>query len=157
MKEKTNNNFKEYFKQLEEQFKLNLDENIKNECIERIKNNNIIVKGNKSYGKTLMTHLVKLYDFYQTNTLQNVVKLCDYFYIVKLNRPENRKTDIYCIATIGTNYIIGEIRWWGAWRKYCFFPNEDTVYDNKCMLQIMNFMNEVNLARYKDKENENAN
>ena len=143
--------YEDYFNKVEEQFQIKLQDDIRYRFKEIVENSNVVL-GTRNYGKSLIKHLVKLYDFYKSNTLQNVVKLCDYFYIVKLNRPENRKTDIYCIATIGTNYIIGEIRWWGAWRKYCFFPNEDTVYDNKCMLQIMNFMNEVNLARYKDKE-----
>lgn len=146
------NKYEDYFIKFEKQFDLKLQEWQKVYFISTLENKHTIMNSSPRSGKNIIKHLVKLYDFYETNTLSNVVKLCDYFYIVKLNKPENKKTDTYCITTIGTNYVIGEIKWWGAWRKYCFFPGEDTVYDNKCMLQIMNFMNEINLARYKDKE-----
>ncbi len=104
--------YNNYFKQFEKQFGIYLDDNIE-ERFKNIKDNcSIVLTNGRRSGTYLLQHLVKLYDFYETNTLSNVVKLCDYFYIVKLNKPENKKTDTYCITTIGTNYIIGEIKWW---------------------------------------------
>ena len=38
--------------------------------------------------------------------------------------------------------FLGTIKWYGAWRKYCFFPDDGTIYDSKCMKRIMEFIDE---------------
>ena len=85
------------------------------------------------------------------NSSFSIVLETEYFFIIKEDNP-NRKTPIYHINENNTRDEIGEIKWYSAWRKYCFFPEYKTVWDNKCILQVMNFMNEINLAKYKDKE-----
>ena len=50
---------------------------------------------------------------------------------------EKRKTPIYHIYSKHSNDEIGIIKWYGAWRKYCFFPNEDTIWDKKCLEQML--------------------
>jgi len=37
---------------------------------------------------------------------------------------------------------VGTIKWWGAWRKYVFFPDSETLYDVGCMSQICEFITE---------------
>lgn len=44
---------------------------------------------------------------------------------------------------------IGQIKWYGAWRKFCFYPNGDTIWDNKCLEQIIAFLNQVNTKKKK--------
>lgn len=34
---------------------------------------------------------------------------------------------------------VGEIKWHGAWRKYCFFPFAETLFDWECMRMIAEF------------------
>ena len=46
-----------------------------------------------------------------------------------------------CVKKDGHN--IGVIRWYGAWRKYCFFSILG-IYDNKCLVEIVDFMNKLN-------------
>ena len=36
--------------------------------------------------------------------------------------------------------VLGEIRWYGAWRKYAFFPMENTVYESDCLHDIAEFL-----------------
>jgi hypothetical protein len=35
--------------------------------------------------------------------------------------------------------IIGRISWYAPWRKYCFSPREDTVYEQVCLREIADF------------------
>jgi hypothetical protein len=37
---------------------------------------------------------------------------------------------------------IGEVRWFGRWRGYAFFPYEDTVYEHKCLRELADFVQE---------------
>lgn len=74
----------------------------------------------------------------------NIVKQSEFIYIEKIVIP-NRKTAIYWIhSKKDANIILGEIKWFGAWRKYCFFPGENTIFDNKCLNFILEFLEEVN-------------
>jgi len=34
---------------------------------------------------------------------------------------------------------IGQIAWLGKWRKYCFFPALDTVFEQVCLREIADF------------------
>ncbi len=37
---------------------------------------------------------------------------------------------------------IGQVHWYGPWRKYCFFPEFDTVYEEVCLRDIAQFCQE---------------
>lgn len=39
------------------------------------------------------------------------------------------------VATQGA-VPLGVVKWWGAWRKYAFFPNPDTLYEQDCLRDI---------------------
>ena len=32
--------------------------------------------------------------------------------------------------------FLGTIKWHGAWRKYCFFPAKETLFDSSCLQLI---------------------
>ena len=34
---------------------------------------------------------------------------------------------------------LGGIAWFGKWKKYAFFPNKGTVYDETCLREIAEF------------------
>ena len=39
------------------------------------------------------------------------------------------------------NYAyLGEVKWFAHWRKYCFFPSRDTVFDQGCLREISDFI-----------------
>ena len=58
-------------------------------------------------------------------------------------------------------YILGEIKWHGPWRQYCFFPSPDahTVWNNRCLddvqVVIKTLMAEYRQAKH-DRERELA-
>jgi len=37
---------------------------------------------------------------------------------------------------------LGMIRWYSKWRKYCFFPSDDTVFEQECLRDIASFIEE---------------
>lgn len=57
------------------------------------------------------------------------------------------KTNKYGVFNLTKSLLLGFIRWHGAWRKYCFFPASNTVFDNGCMKEIIEFIDEQMLER----------
>lgn len=47
------------------------------------------------------------------------------------------KTKIWIV--IGNDIELGRIRFFGRWRKYCFYPNVNTLFDNLCLTEISEF------------------
>jgi len=43
-------------------------------------------------------------------------------------------------------YALGVIKFWPAWRKYAFFPNQDTLYDKACLETIGDVLDELTAA-----------
>ena len=80
---------------------------------------------------------------------ENTIYKGDYFFITKID-VVNRKTPIYYIFEFNTN-CIGEIKWYAPWRKFCFFPDKDTVWDSKCLTDVLNQLDKINIE-YKEKK-----
>lgn len=58
---------------------------------------------------------------------------------------DSGKTKKYEVRTIhialeNPESLLGHIYWYGSWRKYCFFPEGNTVFDDRCHKQIDIFM-----------------
>ena len=63
---------------------------------------------------------------------------------------KNRKTKIIHLISSGdVETLLGVIKWFGAWRQYCFFPKENTLYNNECLKDIKEFLEKLN----KEKKN----
>ncbi len=50
------------------------------------------------------------------------------------------KTNVYVIFSILSKAKLGEIRWNPGWRRYCFFPEMNTVFDSDCLEDIKDFI-----------------
>ena len=48
----------------------------------------------------------------------------------------NHKTPTLEIISKNSNTVIGYIKWFSNWRKFCLFPVQDTIWDNKCLTEI---------------------
>lgn len=48
---------------------------------------------------------------------------------------QSGKTNIWIVKHTGGT-LLGEIKWWAAWRKYTFFPFAGTLYDPVCLREI---------------------
>lgn len=62
-----------------------------------------------------------------------------YLNIIEDSLSTSGKTKIFRVVNIQAN-ILGYIRWYGGWRKYVFYPNEETLFDNNCLEEIRKFL-----------------
>lgn len=56
-----------------------------------------------------------------------------------IQTSESGKTDIWHV--LSQDHIrLGMITWHSHWRKYVFYPEDETLYDPKCLREIAEFM-----------------
>ena len=46
----------------------------------------------------------------------------------------NKKTLTQTV--ISGEITVGMIKWYAHWRRYCFFPNSNCIFDVSCLLEI---------------------
>jgi hypothetical protein len=63
------------------------------------------------------------------------------------------KTKVYKIVTKDGGAQIGLIKWYSPWRKYSFFPHQNTVFETDCLQDIISFINKLMLERKVEKQN----
>lgn len=56
------------------------------------------------------------------------------------------KTDIYNVLNT-KRYVLGIIKWYSPWRKYCFFATSADIWDDNCLQEIVKFIRELMLSR----------
>ena len=61
------------------------------------------------------------------------------------------KTGRWDVVTKEGGAVLGEIAWYGPWRRYCFTPSwrVPTVYEPTCLRDIANFIDAEMAARRK--------
>lgn len=60
----------------------------------------------------------------------------------------NRKLPLYEIVNQQNELIhLGIVKYNSRWRKYCFYPEDETVFDDKCLQDMINFLNCLNNKR----------
>lgn len=62
------------------------------------------------------------------------------YIVFKKEFIKGRKTPIVTIHSAKDDTLLGDIRWWSAWRKYVFCPDGDTIFDAKCLSEIELYM-----------------
>ncbi len=50
------------------------------------------------------------------------------------------KTNVWEVVETRNGAVLGEIRWWGGWRQYVFFPCDETFYSWDCLFAISEFV-----------------
>jgi len=73
----------------------------------------------------------------------------DLTYIRMVQTGDTGKTRIWEVRTKpqspkdrqgeGGEYL-GDVKWFGRWRGYAFFPAMDTIFEQKCLREIANFL-----------------
>jgi hypothetical protein len=46
------------------------------------------------------------------------------------------KTKVIWVVNIHHDEIIGIIKWFGRWRQYCFFPENQTIWNIDCLNDV---------------------
>lgn len=62
---------------------------------------------------------------------------------------EKRKTPIIGVYSIQHGFKLGEIKWYGRWRQFAFFPVDETLYNVDCLIDISWQVHQLNEARKK--------
>jgi hypothetical protein len=70
----------------------------------------------------------------------------EYKYIRFMCLGDTGKTSRWSIHNIRTQAFLGEIKWYSAWRQYCFFTTMDSVFNDSCMLDILDFIKQLSAA-----------
>ena len=55
-----------------------------------------------------------------------------------LSKSKSGKTNIYHVVVEGG--LLGIIKWYAHWRRYAFFPEPDTLYEESCLKDIAKFL-----------------
>ena len=65
-----------------------------------------------------------------------------YFSVNPQPKRPGRKTREYFIMNKSQGVRLGVIKWYGAWRQYCFFPvaSAETVWNAGCLADIQDFL-----------------
>ena len=59
------------------------------------------------------------------------------------------KTDVWDVLSKSDGFVLGQIKWFGRWRQYCFYPSPDTIFNPECMNDISNLIKELMARRGK--------
>lgn len=55
-------------------------------------------------------------------------------------RTASGKTEIWTLGNTDNGSHLGHVRWHGPWRKYCFFPAPDCIFEEDCLHDIAHFI-----------------
>lgn len=62
---------------------------------------------------------------------------------------KTRSWAIYTAGDQGT--ILGEVRWYSAWRRYAFYPHQNTVYERDCLRALADFCDDKTRAHSEER------
>lgn len=80
--------------------------------------------------------------------------MVDSEYLVFTPALTSGKTGVWNVLSLRHDALLGQIKWYGAWRQYCFFPAADTIFNPGCMDDIKAFIGEQMAARCADRSKE---
>lgn len=66
-----------------------------------------------------------------------------YIHFVLRERKPGIKTDSWDIVNNKSNDVIGTIKWYGAWRQYCFYTMGGCIFNTGCLKNIDTFINKA--------------
>ena len=70
-------------------------------------------------------------------------------YLRFIDKESKQITKIIGIVNIHHDEEIGEIKWFGKWRQYCFYPSPDTIWNKGCLDDIQSVIKELMNERKK--------
>ena len=71
-------------------------------------------------------------------------------YIKIAEVPHTGKTKGFNVINKSGNYGIGYIEWYGAWRQYCFMPEDNMIFNSTCLELITEFLKDINIKYRKN-------
>jgi hypothetical protein len=63
------------------------------------------------------------------------------------------KTKQFAVRNKTQSFILGYVKWYGPWRRYCFFIDKSgLVFDAECLADIQDFLKNLMLERKYESE-----
>jgi hypothetical protein len=80
----------------------------------------------------------------------------DYRYMSFNALPSKNKTKVFEVRNKLYGDLLGQVKWYAPWRKYCYFIDAPgLVFDAGCLSDIQDFINTL-MAEWKEALNEKA-
>lgn len=70
-----------------------------------------------------------------------------YIYIHYRCLSKSGKTKIYSVIS-NEHIILGTIKWKASWRKYAFYPEDNTLYEQDCLRDITVFLEKLKAGEF---------
>lgn len=62
------------------------------------------------------------------------------------------KTTVYNCYNKEYQSLLGQVKWYGGFRKYSFFPEPNIVFETQCLKDIASFLDKLMLERKLQKQ-----
>jgi hypothetical protein len=82
------------------------------------------------------------------------MKAAKWLYFVELDLKG--KTRIWAVFSKSSGIALGLIQWHCCWRRYCFLPAQETLFDVVCLRELADFCEEKTSDHWKTKIEELA-
>jgi len=53
------------------------------------------------------------------------------------------KTKVFKVNSKRSGDCLAIIKWYAPWRQYCFYSMPQTIFNNTCLLDIVDFINKL--------------
>ena len=70
-------------------------------------------------------------------------------YLRFIDKESKQITKIIGVVNIHHDEEIGEIKWFGKWRQYCFYPSDNTIWNRSCLEEVYRVIIELMEERKK--------
>jgi hypothetical protein len=68
-------------------------------------------------------------------------------YLLFEEQPRRGKTGVWNVVSQNHGNVLGEVKWFGPWRQYCFFPGRATIWNKTCLADVETFIKDQMAAR----------
>lgn len=70
-----------------------------------------------------------------------------YKYIHFIKIEDKPKTSVWQCLNNKSKAELGVVKWYPSWRQYCFFTTYQAVFNNSCLLDISDFISQLEFYR----------
>lgn len=64
-------------------------------------------------------------------------------YLEFVRMRDTGKTEVYDVMSALQGVCLGEIKWFGRWRQYSFYPTPETIWNPECLDAISAFIRDL--------------
>lgn len=95
----------------------------------------------------------------QKQNAEALVYETEYLEFHRMRRALDHRTQRYAVVKSAVNSydmeILGWVHWYGAWRQYCFYPADGTLWSGGCLEDVTAFLRWI-MAGWRGKKGEGA-